>query len=132
MSSNKVAVFIEIVGNSTPKMKILNLDSNLSDIRIELKKTNISDIDICLFAKKLSVIKFAEIGHEDEENIILNDIIFDNSGNKFLYLLKNSSPDWNYFNDERKLDYGCTMSYDGIKRASIRAFEMKDCELTEI
>src|SRR5207249_11736220 len=105
MSSNKF-VFVEIVGNSTPKMKKLNLDSNLSDIRIELKKKNISDIDILLFAKKLSINKFAEIDREDEEEMVLNDIIFDNSEKNFLYLLKNSSLCWNYLNNERKLDCG--------------------------
>ncbi|GBC33912.2 hypothetical protein GLOIN_2v1837368 [Rhizophagus irregularis DAOM 181602=DAOM 197198] len=41
-------------------------------------------------------------------------------------------PSWKILNEKCKLDYGCTMSFDGIKKADNRAFIMKDCELTEI
>src|SRR4051812_29896258 len=116
MSSNKVMVFVEIVGDSTPTMKKLNLKNKLSDIRKELKK-NMNDMNILLFAIKIGH-KFAKVELDDEKDIILNDIIFDNSENKFLYLLKNSSPSWNYLNGKRKLDHGRTMSFDGIKEAS--------------
>ncbi|GBC10196.1 hypothetical protein RclHR1_09420004 [Rhizophagus clarus] len=126
MTSNKVMVFVEIVGDTTPTMKKLNLENNLFNIRKELRKST-NDMNILLFVKKVGH-KNAKIELEDENDILLNDIIFDNSGSKFLYLLKNSSPSWNYLNDKCKLDYGRIMSFDGIKEASNKAFKLKDCE----
>ena len=64
--SNKAIILIEIVDDSIPsKMKKLNLNSNLSDIRKELNSIN--DIDRLLFAIKFSVNKFVEIDRENEE-----------------------------------------------------------------
>src|SRR5438034_8844401 len=110
MSSNKVRVFIKIVGYTTSKMKKLNLDSNLSDISKELEKNNTVN-DNLLFSTKHEN-GFKEIEREDEEDTILNEIIEDLE-NKFLYLLKDSRPRWKFFNKEYELDYGCTMSFDG-------------------
>ncbi|CAB4376445.1 unnamed protein product [Rhizophagus irregularis] len=126
MTSNKTMVFFEIVGDSTPTMKKLNLESNLSVIRKELKK-NINDMNILLFAIKVGH-KFAKTELEDEEDTLLNDIIFENSGNKFFYLLKNSSPSWNYLNGKLKFDHGRIMSFNGIKEVNNRAFKLKDCD----
>ncbi|RIA91152.1 hypothetical protein C1645_822458 [Glomus cerebriforme] len=136
MSSNKIIVFIEIVEimgdsikTSTPKMKKLNPDKNLSEIRKELEKKNINDINILLFSKKPNITKIAEIDREDEEEIFLKEILYENSGSKFLFLSKNDSNlCWDYLNKECKLDYGRTLSVDGIKKASKRAFEMKYCK----
>ncbi|GBC10315.1 hypothetical protein RclHR1_09510006 [Rhizophagus clarus] len=111
-------------------MKKLNLESNLSDTRKELKKS-INEMNILLFTRKIDDDDF-EIDREDEDDILLNEIIFDNSGNKFLYLLKNSSPSWNYLNEKRKLDHGRIMSFDGNKEANNRAFKLKDCEFNLI
>ncbi|CAB4436187.1 unnamed protein product [Rhizophagus irregularis] len=121
MSSNEIDVFVETVNDSTLKMKKLNLDKNLSYNRKKL------DMNLLLFAKKLDD-KYAEIDRKEEEEIRLNEIIFDNSGNKFLYLLKNSSPCWNYLNDKCRLDHGRIMSFDGNKISSYRAFKLKNCE----
>ncbi|CAB5369750.1 unnamed protein product [Rhizophagus irregularis] len=46
--------------------------------------------------------------------------------------MNNSRPGCSILNKKYKLDYGRTMSFDGIKKANNRAFIMKDCELTEI
>ncbi|RIA91153.1 hypothetical protein C1645_132041 [Glomus cerebriforme] len=108
-------------------MTKLNLNSKLSEIRKELENKNINDINISLFSKKLPN-KYAEMNSEDEKETHLNEIIYDSSGSKFLYLSKNSSPCWNYLNEECKLDYGCSLSFDGISKANKRAFEMKSCK----
>ncbi|CAB4378633.1 unnamed protein product [Rhizophagus irregularis] len=130
MTSNKTIVFVEIVGDSTPTMKKLNLENNLSNIRKELKK-NINDMNILLFAIKVGQI-FAKTEPDDENDTILNDIIFENSGSKFLYLMKNSNPSWKYLNEKCKLDFGRITSFDGIKEASSKAFKLKDCEFKPI
>src|SRR5579871_1089753 len=110
-------VYVKIIEDSTPpKMKKLNLNNNLSDIRKEFEKKNI-DMNLLLFAEKLDN-DFAVIDQEEENNMSLNDIIFNNSGRKFLYLLKNSSPSWNYLNNKCKLEYGCTISFNGIKKSN--------------
>jgi hypothetical protein len=134
MSTNKKdMIFTEIIADSTrkKKMKKLNIESKLSDIRKELKKS-INDMNILLFARKIDDNDFAEIDREDEDDLLLNEIIFDDSENKFLHLLKNSSPSWNYLNEKRKLDHGRIMSFDGNKEASNRAFKLKDCEFNLI
>ncbi|RGB33723.1 hypothetical protein C1646_743182 [Rhizophagus diaphanus] len=133
MSTNKKdMIFTEIIADSSrkKKMKKLNLESKLFDIRKELKKS-INDMNILLFARKLDD-DFAEIDREDEDDMRLNEIIFEDSENKFLYLLKNSSPSWNYLNEKRKLDHGRIMSFDGNKEANNRAFKLKDCEFNLI
>ncbi|CAB4471193.1 hypothetical protein RhiirA5_483192 [Rhizophagus irregularis] len=123
-------VYVKIGDNPTPKVKRLNLESKLSDIRKELEEKNI-DMSLLLFAEKLSP-TFAEIDRDDENGMLLSEIIHDNLGNKFLYLLKDSNPSWNYLNEKRKLDYGRILSFDGIKEASNKAFKMKDCEYKPI
>ncbi|PKK62893.1 hypothetical protein RhiirC2_813679, partial [Rhizophagus irregularis] len=130
MTSNKTMVFVEIVGDSTPIMKKLNLENNLSNIRKELKKY-INDMNILLFAIKIGQ-KFAKTELDDENDTILNDIIFENSGIKFLYLMKNSNPIWKYLNEKCKLDYGRITSFEGIKEANSKAFKLKDCEFKPI
>src|SRR5581483_6456219 len=104
MSSNKVMIYVKIIcepnaeeNNPTSKIKRLNPDSNLSDIRKELKKS-INDMNILLFAKKLKNLpnEFVEMDRVDEEETLLKEIIFDDSENKFLYLMKNSGLCWNY------------------------------------
>ncbi|CAB5383625.1 unnamed protein product [Rhizophagus irregularis] len=118
------------------KLCFLNLKNNLSDIRKELKKFRIID-DTLLFTRKVSSeSEYSEVIREHEEISLLEQIIDkvvnDNSTDIFLYLMKNSIPDWNILNDKCKLDYGCTMSFDGIKRANKKAFTMENCDLTHI
>jgi hypothetical protein len=121
-------VFVKIVGESASKMKKLNLDSNLSDIRKELEKNNTIN-DIFLFSTKRKNV-FEEIDRDYEDDMLLSDIIekFDNSEDKFLYLMKYSRPYWKFFIKECELEYGCTMSFDGIKIAKKRVFIVEDCE----
>src|SRR6266542_3505317 len=73
---------------------------------------------------------FAEIELKDEEQFSLSEII----GNNLLYIKCKiqTDVDWNFLNEERKLDYGCTMALDEIKKADKRAFVMENCELKEI
>ncbi|CAB5376192.1 unnamed protein product [Rhizophagus irregularis] len=130
MDSNKVRVFIKIIGEPTSKMKRLNLDSNLSDVRKELEKNNIIN-DTFLFSTKQTKQNnmFEEIERDYEIDTLLNEIIeeLDNSMNKFLYL-KYSRPQWKFLIKQCKLEYGCTIGFDGIKTSNKRVFIMRDCE----
>jgi hypothetical protein len=122
--SSKKKVFIQIIGEQLI-VKKLNLEDNLSDIRSNSK---FIDNTLLFLVKKND--GFAKIEYENENDFILEDIITVDNDQRILYLLK--KPCWNVFNDNCKLDYGRTMSFDGIKKASKRAFIMNDCELTEI
>ncbi|GBC01723.1 hypothetical protein RclHR1_04300005 [Rhizophagus clarus] len=136
-------VVINIVEESSESctLRRLNLEDSLSDIRKNDKNINNS----LLFSKKLNndirdnneinevtklSEKYAKIESEDEKNYHLREIITVINEQNYLFLMKR--PCWNIFNSNCKLDYGCTMSFDGIKKANKRAFKMKDCELTEI
>ncbi|CAB5383749.1 unnamed protein product [Rhizophagus irregularis] len=121
--SSKKKVFIQI--GEQLIVKKLNLEDSLSDIR-----NNINVIDNTLLFLEKKNDTFARIENENENEFFLKDIITVDNDQCILYLLK--KPCWNVFNDNCKLDYGCTMSFDGIKKADKRAFIMKDCELTEI
>ncbi|RIA81538.1 hypothetical protein C1645_744442 [Glomus cerebriforme] len=134
--SNNVNVIITIKTIDGPSiLHRLNLTDNLIKVRQELEKSKFID-DTLLFSRKYSENKdninygFAEIALENEENYLLNEII-DENGN-ILYLKQCSKPDWKCLNELRKLDYGCTMTFDGIKKAENRAFVMNDCKLIEI
>jgi hypothetical protein len=119
-------VFIQIIDDLPPQytLKKLNLADNLSVIR------NNNDIDnTLLFTTKLSD-GYAKIEREDEKKYILKEIIITKNDQNILYLMR--KPCWDIFNNNCELDYGRTMSFDGIKKANKRAFKMKDCELTEI
>ncbi|RIA81543.1 hypothetical protein C1645_836840 [Glomus cerebriforme] len=138
LSGNKIPITVKIISNSLQETKTFLVTLNLSDsllvIRQELEKKKIID-DTLLFSKKHSNDNninygFLEIALEKEENYLLNEII-DGNGN-ILYLKQCSKPDWKCLNELRKLDYGCTMTFDGIKKAENRAFVMKNCELIEI
>ncbi|CAB5199847.1 unnamed protein product [Rhizophagus irregularis] len=124
-----VRVFIKIIGESTSKMKRLNLDSNLSDIRKELEKNNNIIDDTFLFSTKQNNM-FEEIDRDYEIDTLLNEIIeeLDNSKNKFLYLMKYSRPQWKFLIKQCELQYGCTIGFDGIKTSNKRVFIMRDCE----
>lgn len=110
----------------------LNLKDNLSKARETLEKNTVIKMNDSLsFARRNNDHdSIDEIAKEDEKGKILNDIIDDKR--KILYLRKNSTPDWKFLNELRKLDYGRTITFDGIKIANKRAFEMKECEMSEI
>ncbi|PKY55765.1 hypothetical protein RhiirA4_548892 [Rhizophagus irregularis] len=118
------------------KVARLNLTDNLLKVRQELEVNGIVDNTLLFSRKYLDNINddktygFADIAFEKEENYLLNEII-DKNGN-ILYLKQCSTPDWKCLNGLCKLDYGCTMTSDGIKKAENRAFEMQNCELVEI
>ncbi|GBC10197.1 hypothetical protein RclHR1_09420005 [Rhizophagus clarus] len=121
-------IFIKIIGKQAPVLKhYLVLKDSLSNIRIELEKCNAID-ETLSFSKKSYENEFIEIVHGHEENFLLNDIIDKIDSCYYLYLVRNSIPSWNYLNEKRKLDYGRIMSFDGNKKASNRAFKLKDCE----
>jgi hypothetical protein len=128
MGSTNVRVFIKIVGDSTSKMRNLNLNSNLSDTRKELENNNIIN-DTFLFSIKRKHL-FDDIKRDNENKMLLNEIIEKpgNSENKFLYLMKNSRPYWKFFIEKHLLEYGCTMSFDKIKTSDKRVFMVQDCE----
>ncbi|RGB23895.1 hypothetical protein C1646_773852 [Rhizophagus diaphanus] len=135
-------VFIKTIGEQNPKLCRLSLTDDLSSIRKELEKYNIIN-DTLSFSKiskksengsycNSSQPEFAEIVHEYEKKFPLKEIIDDVNSCNYLYLMNNSSPSRSTLNKKHKLDYGRTMSFDGIKKANNRAFIMKDCELNEI
>ncbi|GBC32596.1 hypothetical protein GLOIN_2v1880620 [Rhizophagus irregularis DAOM 181602=DAOM 197198] len=116
----------------------LNLENNLSIIRQELKDKKFID-NTLLFSKKYRDDNndninygFSEIQLEEEEDYLLNDIIVIIDENNILYLKQCSEPDWKCLSKLRKIDYGCTMTSNGIKKADKRAFEIEDCELFKI
>jgi hypothetical protein len=127
MSSKKDRVFIKIIGESTSKMEKLNLDSKLSDIRRRLEKNNTIN-DTYLFSTRHKN-EFEEIERDYEDDMLLNEIIekLDNSENKFLYLMKNSRLYWKFFIKECDIEYGRTVSFDGIKISNKRLFIVQDC-----
>ncbi|RIA88004.1 hypothetical protein C1645_776023 [Glomus cerebriforme] len=125
------SIFVKNIDEKKLKLYHLDLIDNLSNIRKELEKHNTIN-DILSFSKKSPENEFAEIEREHEEKLLLKDIIDNVNSCNYLYLTKNSRANWNILNKKCKLDYGRTMSFDGIKKANNRAFIMKNCELTEI
>src|SRR5215212_4633180 len=123
-------IFIKIIGDSNAKLDRLNLRNSLSDIRKELEKYDTINETLSFFKKNDN--EFAEVEHEIEDKFRLNDIVEYVDSACFLYLKKSSRLGWKILNEKCKLDYGRTMSFDGIKKANNRAFKMKDCELTYI
>src|ERR1043166_9537593 len=124
-----------------PALVTLNLGDNLSKIRIKLRNNSIVKMnDTLSFAKRTtsqSIITeaFAEIPREDEVNIRLTDIIEITKKENVLHLKEASKSFkiiWEFFNDKCQLDYGRTMTDNGIKIAENRAFIMKDCKSTNI
>ena len=119
----------------------LNPMDNLSNIRKRLKKHGIVKMDNTFsFSQKTPELFgehvengvrywLAEIAHEEEEEFLLKEILEKIDDENILYLVRNSNADWKFLNKERKLDYGCYMTFDGIKRAKKRAFKMKNCDL---
>ncbi|CAB4432223.1 unnamed protein product [Rhizophagus irregularis] len=132
---NLVEVAVQIDKQSV--LVHLKLNDKLSIVRTELGKNSIIKMDDTLsFAKKTSQLsnngneinRFAEIAHEDEDKFFLSNIIVYENPN-ILYLTKSSNPNWKFLNDKCKLDYGCIMTNDGIKRANEKAFKLENCEL---
>ncbi|PKY14694.1 hypothetical protein RhiirB3_519824 [Rhizophagus irregularis] len=130
MSSEKIAVFIKIIENSSllsSNLKRLNPDDHLSYIREELENNNIIN-DMLLFSKEENN-ELNEIKREEEENFHLKDIIKVEDDRNILFLKRRY---WKFLNDHCKLDYGRIMSYDGIKIAEKQAYTMNECELNGI
>ncbi|GET00859.1 hypothetical protein GLOIN_2v1473653 [Rhizophagus clarus] len=119
-------IFIQIIDDLPPQYtsKKLNLTDNLSDIR------NNNDIDNTLFFSTKLKDGYAQIERKDEEKYSLKEIIITEDNQNILYLMR--KPCWDFFNKKCELDYGRTMSFDGIKRANNKAFKIKNFELTEI
>ncbi|RIA83676.1 hypothetical protein C1645_833427 [Glomus cerebriforme] len=136
MTSTEVRVSVN--GSQFPIVS-LTLENKLSDIRETLKNNSIIKMDdTLLFSKKIAapnIIRFAEISRENEDDFKLIEIIekVENGVETLytLYLIKSSRPYWQFLN-VYKLDFGCTMTFDGIVRANKRAFKTVECELTEI
>ncbi|CAB4488079.1 unnamed protein product [Rhizophagus irregularis] len=111
-----------------------NLSDNLSKVRLQLEKRDMIDSTLS-FARKFienGNSKFAEIEFEDEEDILLDKIVRQSEESEdtfILNLMTCSKFNWKILKKLHKLDYGRTMTSDGIKRADKRAFEMKNCIL---
>ncbi|RGB22035.1 hypothetical protein C1646_783423 [Rhizophagus diaphanus] len=122
---SKTKIFIKTIGleSSIIKIKFLNLDERLSNIRKELEHANIIN-NMLVFSKEINK-EFFEVEREDEEKFQLKEII---ATDKKLYLKRLT---WEFFNKQYKLDYGCTIGFGEIRRANKRAFIMNDSILTE-
>jgi hypothetical protein len=107
----------------------LNLKDKLSNIREKLAQiSKVKMNDTLSFANKINDntgSSLAEIAREDEGNIILENII--DEKDKILYL--KSEPDWRFFKDKLKLEYGRSVS---LEKANKKAFTIVDCEMNEI
>ncbi|PKY51613.1 hypothetical protein RhiirA4_468755 [Rhizophagus irregularis] len=108
----------------------LNLKDKLSKTRKRLEQNSKVKMNNALtFAYKISQTNniensLAEIAREDEENIILEEIV--GKKNSILYL--SSEPDWRFFRDKLKLEYGRNVNLEAKKRVII----IEDCEMAEI
>ncbi|EXX64602.1 hypothetical protein RirG_141150 [Rhizophagus irregularis DAOM 197198w] len=133
MASSKVRINVS-------KTIQLELEDKLSDIREKLKKDGtIKMNDTLLFSKNFynkDKFELTAISRENEKEITLNNIIEeasnDNETSFTLSLIETSRPYWKFLNERHKLDFGCTMTSNGIKRANQRAFKMEACQLAEI
>ncbi|PKY38388.1 hypothetical protein RhiirA4_414147 [Rhizophagus irregularis] len=138
MTSNKlkVRVIINYSKSSEPKIVELSLTlkDNLPAIREILKNDNTIEMnDTLLFSKKFTD-GLAEISRENEKDFTLNDIIEKSNDVETSYTLRliETSTYWKFLNDLHKLDFGCTMTSNGIKRANQRAFITEKYQLNEI
>ncbi|CAB4415373.1 unnamed protein product [Rhizophagus irregularis] len=134
-TANNVGITVEYMDQKTlqlPQFIQLNLSENLSKIRQRLNDRGIINSTLSFVRKYDGNSRFAEIAFEEEENISLNEIVRKSEDTRILSLTTCSKFNWKVLNQLRKLDYGCTMTSDGIKKADKRAFEMKDCIFEEI
>ncbi|PKC66569.1 hypothetical protein RhiirA1_394399 [Rhizophagus irregularis] len=132
----KVRVIVNYSKSSEPKIVELSLTlkDNLPAIREILKNDNTIEMnDTLLFSKKFTD-GLAEISRENEKDFTLNDIIEKSNDVKTSYTLRliETSTYWKFLNDLHKLDFGCTMTSNGIKRANQRAFITEKYQLNEI
>ncbi|CAB4474378.1 unnamed protein product [Rhizophagus irregularis] len=133
-------IIIKITPSHESKLVLLNTANNLLVTRQKLKEDYDINSTLLKFLRKYSEgneydnnggsCGFAEIELKDEEQLRLCKIIDKDISDKNILYIK--CIDWNFLNEENKLDYGCTMTYDEIKKADKRAFVMKNCEFKEI
>ncbi|RGB24786.1 hypothetical protein C1646_772599 [Rhizophagus diaphanus] len=112
------------------KLISLNVDDHLENIRSELLKEDIIN-DESYFLKRYSKDKFAEVIRNKEQTTSLNDVIYKNGNNDNILYVR-LYPDWKFFNEKCKLEYGCIKSTDEIKKVVKKAFTIKDCEMIKI
>ncbi|CAB4442611.1 unnamed protein product [Rhizophagus irregularis] len=115
----------------------LNLKASLSKIRDKLEKNSeVKMNDTFSFAKMINNNTsstggslLAVIAREDEEMIILENIIDIKNNDKFLYLEPEPKPNWKFFEDKLKLEYGRSVT---LEKVNSKAFTIVDCEMDEI
>ncbi|PKC15391.1 hypothetical protein RhiirA5_494601 [Rhizophagus irregularis] len=126
-----IEIILKISPSHKSKVVLLNTANNLLITRQKLKEDYDINDTLLKFLWKYSendekIDALPEIELKDERKIKLCKII----DKGILYM--NSCVDWNHLNEKNKLDYGCTMTFDEIKKANKRAFIMKNCELKEL
>ncbi|PKB92651.1 hypothetical protein RhiirA5_443891, partial [Rhizophagus irregularis] len=83
--------------------------------------------DIHLFAAKRNV-----IAREEEKDWKLDDIIETSGNDKILCLVKSSTPNVRFLIDHHKLEYGRTITPNGVEVASEKSFDIEEgCKLKE-
>ncbi|CAI2182825.1 5770_t:CDS:2 [Funneliformis geosporum] len=111
---------------SIPTSVHLNPKDNLSIIRAVLLEKH------KIISNKLSFSKFSQNNNVrvlDEKGSILDEVIVKNQDDYNLYLMYSNT--WEFLNYKHKLDYGRTMTDDGIKTVYTRGFIMKFGEVSE-
>ncbi|PKB97074.1 hypothetical protein RhiirA5_433766, partial [Rhizophagus irregularis] len=132
-SKNDKNITLKIINSQKSAYEVhLNLYDNLLEVRQYLEKHDIID-DTLSFVRNYSEnndsnIEFSEIPVKFEKKFRLHQIVRKSEDVYILYMMA-CSKIWKFINDLRKLDYGCTMTSNGIKKASKRAFEAKNCKL---
>ncbi|CAI2169164.1 14482_t:CDS:2 [Funneliformis geosporum] len=110
--------------SETPNLTQLNLGDNLSKVRKELEVRGFIN-DKLAFSRK--DVEMSKVSNPDEETIRLKEIIDQNCKDYILYLTHSNL--WEYLNEKHKLDYGRTITNDGIKTKDYKVFIMKGCDL---
>ncbi|PKY38392.1 hypothetical protein RhiirA4_451380 [Rhizophagus irregularis] len=134
MASTKIRIIIKENGTNDSQSLLevqLVLTDKLSEIREKLEIVNKMD-DKLSFSQKFDD-ESVEISRVEEEYLSLVDIIDKVSYDiNILYLIKSAIAYWKFLNKLHRLDWGCTMTSEGIKRANERAFKMLSVEIAEI
>ncbi|CAI2192444.1 16562_t:CDS:1, partial [Funneliformis geosporum] len=110
-----------------PDIAHLNLEDNLSSVRKVLEMEKFIDDELSF---SQNVDEMSKISNSNEEKFRLKEIIVQNDNEYILSLIHSNL--WKYLNEKHKLDYGCTITNDGIKTKDCKVFIMKDCELYDL
>ncbi|CAI2188932.1 180_t:CDS:2, partial [Funneliformis geosporum] len=123
----KVLVKVCYPTSRPPNLVHLQLGENLSKIRKELEMRKFIN-DKLSFSQ--NIIEMSKVENSDEGTFRLNEIIVKNNEKYILYLIHSNLGE--YMNEKHKLNYGRTITNDGIKTNGYKVFNMKGCKLYDL